>query len=818
MDKEKSSLKRKGWRWIRATAIVMAAAFVIFLILNWVFPLPDRIEYSTIVTDDKGEVVHAFLTSDQQWRMKTELSEISPLLRKTIIEKEDKYFYYHPGINLLAMARAFFRNIIHMRRTSGASTITMQVARRLEPKKRTYWNKLREMFRALQLEWKYSKDEILQLYLNEVPYGGNIEGVKSASVLYFKKDPDHLSLAEITALSVIPNRPSSLVIGRNNDRIVAERNKWLRRWAREKIFTEKTIEDALSEPLTASRGETPDFIPQLSWKLKKKGGDIIHTTIALNMQRKVEKLVKDYSRNLALKNIRNSAVIVIDNQTHRVVSYVGSADFRDSLDGGQVNGAAAVRQPGSTLKPLLYGLCIDEGLLTPRMMIMDVPVNYEGYIPENYDRRFNGYVTMEYALEHSLNIPAVKSLKALGKDKLIRRLGQCDFQQVKKDQSKLGLSMILGGCGATLEEMTGLYSIFANGGKYVRPVYTVDSGVAGAGAGGVGAGGAAGAGKAGGAADGAGGARAMGAGGAAGTGVSGAGETILSPAATYMINEILSKVNRPDFPLTWESTLHLPKIAWKTGTSYGRRDAWSIGYNKRYTVGVWVGNFSGLGIPELSGANVATPLLFTVFNTIDYDDDGSWFAQPADCDVRTVCSETGQPPADRCTQLVTDYFIPLVSPSKKCDNMEEILVSADEKMSYCRVCLPSAGYKKKWYKVVPPEMKDYYENNRITYVPVPPHNPSCEKVFREGAPVVTSPSNGNEYLINKKDPQPLQLRCRAGNDVGKVYWYINNKFFKTADAGGRQFFIPEEGPVKISCTDDKGRNKDIWIRVRYVDL
>jgi penicillin-binding protein 1C len=762
----------------------VAAAFLLFLLLNRLFPLPDRIEYSTIITDDKGEVIHAFLTRDQQWRMKTDLADISPLLRKTIVEKEDKYFYYHPGINPVAMARAFFKNIIRMRRTSGASTITMQVARALEPKKRTYWNKLAEVFRALQLEWKYSKNEILQLYLNKVPYGGNIEGVKSASILYFKKNPDHLSLAEITALSVIPNRPSTLVMGRNNDRIVEERNKWLHRWAREKVFTGREIEDALAEPLTAIRGTTPNFIPHLAWKLKKKGGDIIHTTIALNTQRKIEKLVKDYSRTLALKNIRNAAVIVLDNHTHRVISYVGSADFRDSTDGGQVNGATAIRQPGSTLKPLLYGLCIDEGLLTPKMMITDVPVNYQGYAPENYDRKFNGYVTMEYALEHSLNIPAVKSLKSLGKDKLIRKLALCDFQQIKKDQSKLGLSMILGGCGATLEEMAGLYSIFANGGRYVQPAYTRDSVAAGSGR------------------------------------VSGgaAGERILSPAATFMINETLSKVNRPDFPLNWESTVHLPKIAWKTGTSYGRRDAWSIGYNQRYTVGIWVGNFSGLGIPELSGANVATPLLFTVFNTIDYDDDESWFAQPTDCDVRMVCSETGLPPAATCTHLVTDEFIPLISPSRKCDNMQEVLVSADEKISYCRSCQPSAGYRKKWYKVIPPEMKEYYEANRIAFAVIPPHNPNCEKVFREGAPVVTSPSNGNEYLISKKDPEPLQLRCRVGNDVGKVYWYINNKFYKAGEAGSRQFFIPEEGPVKISCTDDKGRNKDVWIRVRYVNL
>jgi penicillin-binding protein 1C len=799
--------KKSFTRWMIRIAVTVSCIFLLFLLLNRIFPLPDRIEYSTIVTDDKGEVVHAFLTHDQQWRMKTDLTEISPLLRKTIIEKEDKYFYYHPGVNLLAMVRALGSNILHMRRTSGASTITMQVARELEPKRRTYWNKLIEIFRAFQLEWKYSKDEILQLYLNKVPYGGNIQGVKSASILYFKKEPDHLSLAEITALSIIPNRPSTLVMGKNNDRIVKERNKWLRRWAREKVFTAKEIEDALAEPLTATRGTVPGYIPQLALKLKSKGGDIIHTTIDMNTQLKIEKLVKDYSRTLSLKDIRNAAVIVLDNQTHRVVSYVGSADFHDSLDGGQVNGAMAIREPGSTLKPLLYGLCIDAGLLTPKMMITDVPVNYGGYAPENYDRKFNGYVSMEYAWEHSLNIPAVKSLKALGKDVLIRQLTQCGFRQIDRDRNKLGLSMILGGCGATLEELTGLYSIFANGGRWVKPMYTTDD-TAGGGAGGAGEG------------------VPMrnewsreGKGGGRDTGASAMGGLrVLSPAAAFMVNDILSKVNRPDFPLNWESTTHLPKIAWKTGTSYGRRDAWSIGYNKRYTVGIWVGNFSGLGIPELSGANVATPLLFTVFNTIDYDDDGSWFGQPADCDVRMVCTETGLPPADFCTHLVTDYFIPLVSPARKCDNMEEVFVSADEKMSYCRACLPPAGYKKKWYKVVPPEMKEYYDANKIVYTVIPPHNPHCEKVFREGGPVVISPASDSEYLINRKDPEPLQLRCRVGNDVGKVYWYINDQFYKSGDAGTRQYFIPTEGPVKISCTDDKGRNRNIWIRVRYVDL
>ncbi|HEY0678654.1 MAG TPA: transglycosylase domain-containing protein, partial [Chitinophagaceae bacterium] len=350
--------------------------FILFFLLNWIFPLPDKVEYSTIITDNKGTVIHAFLTTDEQWRMKTTLDEISPLLRKTIIHKEDKHFYRHPGINPVAMTRAFFKNIFRGKRTSGASTITMQVARALDPGKRTYLNKLVESFRALQLEWKYDKDEILQLYLNLLPYGGNIQGVKSASILYFGKNPDHLSLAEITALSIIPNRPSTLVIGKTNEAIVKERNRWLQVFAKEKVFTQQEITDALQEPLTASRGIVPKLAPHLAYKLKRQGGDIIHTNIRLNEQLKIEKLVADYSRSLTLKNIHNAAVVVIDNQTHEVISYIGSADFYDSTDGGQVNGAAAIRQPGSTLKPLLYGLCFDEGLLTPKMVMTDVAVNY----------------------------------------------------------------------------------------------------------------------------------------------------------------------------------------------------------------------------------------------------------------------------------------------------------------------------------------------------------------------------------------------------------------------------------------------------------
>jgi penicillin-binding protein 1C len=769
-------LQRFGLKLVKRTAIGLVALFFLFMILNWLFPLPDKIEYSTIITDDKGNVIFASLTSDQKWRMKTELNEISPLLQKTLVEKEDKYFWSHPGVNPVAMVKSGFKDLVQWRRASGASTITMQVARMLEKRPRTLLSKLIECFRAFQLEWKYSKKEILQMYVNLAPYGGNVEGVKSASVIYLNKMPDHLSLAEITALSIIPNRPVSLVPGRNNDRIVEDRNRWLRKFARDKHFTEKEITDALNEPFNARRSAVPFHAPHLAYRLRRQlQTENIATHIHLEMQQKIEQLVADHSRSLYLKNIRNAAVVVIDNTTHRVVTYVGSANFKDTIDAGQVNGATAIRQPGSTLKPLLYGLCVDNGLLTPKQVVNDVAVNFSGYAPENFDKRFNGYVTMEYALDHSLNIPAVKALNQLGKEKMIAKLSDCNFSQVRKDQHKLGLSLILGGCGTTLEELTGLFSVFANNGVYIQPSYSMAD-------------------------------------------TAGRRSRILSEAANFMIAEMLSKVNRPDFPLNWQSSVHLPKIAWKTGTSYGRRDAWSIGFNQKYTVGVWVGNFSGASCPELSGAEVATPLLFKVFNTINYDADQQWFTPPAACQQRKVCSVTGLPPNNFCTDQMLDYFIPLTSSNIVCRHKQEILTDEKETVSYCKSCQPATGYKKKLYTAVSPEMQKYFEDNQLVYEKIPPHNPQCERVFAEGAPAILSLGNGSEYLISKSDPEPLMLSCQAETGVSKVYWYINNQLFKAAGAKEKIFFNPEEGPIKISCTDDKGRNRDIWITVKKVNM
>jgi len=782
----------------RAFWLSTGVVLLVFL-LDVVFPFRIQPRYSTLVTAADGTVLHAFLNEEDKWRLYTELDEITPLLRQTILQKEDRYFYYHFGINPVSVGRALAKNLATGRRTSGASTITMQVVRLLEPRKRTYGSKIIEMLRALQLEAHYSKDEILQLYLNLIPYGSNVEGIKSASMLYFGKLPQVLSLAEITTLTIIPNRPSSLRLGRKNSLIVQERNKWLRRFGKAGLFEPQVIEDALREPLNASRREAPKLAPHLAIRLRKHYATtpIIRSTLVPTRQTQAEQLTRNYVNRLRSMNIHNAAVVVINNETMNVEAYVGSADFTNPYDGGQVDGIRAVRSPGSTLKPLLYAVAFDKGLMTPKTTLNDVPTNFGGFEPENFDRRFNGKVTVEFALANSLNIPAVKVLSDLTPGVLIEYLKKADFQTVKKQSAGLGLSMILGGCGVTLEELTRLFAAFAHEGQLKELHYTLDD--------------------------------KLNTTSSPALLLKGEGskknntvkdrtfsseERLISPEATYLINSILTQVTRPDLPNNFDNTYHLPRIAWKTGTSYGKKDAWSIGYNRRFTVGVWVGNFSGVGVPELNGANIATPLLFDVFNALDYNSPTGWFKPASDLNRRKVCAESGDVPSEFCTHQLLDYAIMGVSHTRKCQHLKWVFTDPTGLRSYCTECLPDTGYVKKLYPNLAPELIAYYELNRVPYVKIPPHNPACTRVLEVGAPIITSPNDGSEYFL---EGQQLQLACQAANDVKEVYWYLNDRLYQKTSPQTPLFVTPPLGNVKISCSDDKGRNTDIRIKVIAVN-
>lgn len=803
----------------RRTTKIVFTILLLFIGLDLLFPLPDKKEFSKEIHAKDGTLLTAYLTSDDKWRLRTEIDEVSPELIKAIIEKEDSWFYFHPGINPIAVIRAFYKNISTGETQLGASTITMQVARLLEPKKRTYLNKIVELFRAIQLEVKYSKKEILELYLSLLPFGGNIEGVKSASYIYFNRPPDKLSLAQSITLAVIPNDPnnlrldktiSSVVIpgseatlptgqaGRESDNknslsdseqvgmtrkysasVIQKRNFWINKFKQEKIFSSSDLDDAINEPVESNRYQMPVIAPHFSQYLKDKfNGDIIRTNLDLSIQRTAENILLRNVKKGFYKGITNGAVLIIDNKNSSVVAYCGSADFYDEGSFGQVNGITAIRSPGSTLKAALYAYAFDEGNLTPQMKFADIPTDFHGYQPENYDLKFYGNVTTEFALINSLNIPAVKLLEQVGLNNFTNFLEGCGFNQIQKQKRQLGLSMILGGCGTNLQELTRLFTAFARKGKLFPLHFLSEEEV-------------------------------------------NEGEQILSEASSYLAANILSGTNRND-GADLSQFSKLPKFAWKTGTSYGKRDAWAIGFNPNYTIGVWMGNFNGVGSPNLSGAEVAVPLLFDLFNAIDlpvrqagYNSDIKWFEKPEELISRKVCSESGLIPTHYCPNVITDFAIKDKSHNQVCDIHKPVYVNLNETIQYCTNCLPASGYKKEVFTVYQPELSVWLYQNKIDYNKPPQHNSECNAKFAEGGPKILSPTEDYEYFLEKNSGQEILLLAASDSRVKTHYWYINDKFYKKCKPGERIFFNPDKNELKITCMDDKGRDEIVHLSVKY---
>jgi len=749
--------------------------FIIFILADRLFPISTKINYAPIVVSAEGEILQAYLSADDKWRMYAHYQEISPDFIKIILFKEDKYFYYHFGVNPIAIFRAFIKNTWQGRKTSGASTITMQVARLLNPQPRTYLQKAIEVFRAIQLEWHYTKNDILTMYLNLLPYGSNIEGIKAASWLYFGKNPTQLSWAEIALLCVIPNRPTSLTLTRHSQQWLIARNTLLDALYHNQIISKEDWESAKSEPIELTRRSLPQHAPHLGRRLQQTlpNQAVIRTTLQIRQQDKVTSLTQKYLSSLSRYGIHNAGVLVIDNATRQAVAYVGSPRFDDDAHAGQVDAVRIVRSPGSTLKPFIYGLGFDKGLCTPKTTFTDVPTDFDGYSPENFDLKFHGKITVEKALAHSLNVVAVKMLDQIGVESLITLLETAHFRSIAKQRKRLGLSLALGGCGVTLEEMTALYASLACGGIYQPITYVqTDSPL-----------------------------------------VLQQEVRLLSAESSFMLTEILSQIERPDLPNNADASLDAPRIAWKTGTSYGRRDAWSIGYSQHYTVGVWLGNHDGKGVQELTGAGMATPLLFKIFRALE-NQASLPNAQPPHIKSRVVCAETGLPPAETCENLTSDWFIPLVSPSQSCHHQKTAFIDINEKYHFCSACLPIYGYRKKLYPNYPPELITYFDAEHIPYIRLPPHYPHCQHIFSEGkAPIITSPVAGREYILTTQQTE-MVLACQTTNQTNFVYWYVNNQLIKKATPTERVFTVLPKGKVKISCTSDAGHTSHIQVIVK----
>ncbi|MBR9977123.1 MAG: penicillin-binding protein 1C, partial [Bacteroidetes bacterium] len=492
------------------------------------FPPPAFPQYSTQVFDARGELLNAFLTPDDKWRLRTRLDHVNPDVMRALLYKEDRWFFLHPGVNPYAVLRALWSNVRSGRRVSGASTITMQLARMLEPAERRYAIKFREMLRALQLELRYSKHELLERYISLLPMGGNIEGVASASWLYFNRPAEKLSTAQSAALAVIPSDPNRLRPDRGTEALQRRTQALLRRLRDSGLFSDADIAAALGEDFDVARTAPPRRAPHFSLiATARTDRDLLHTTLDPVVQDAAERLLRNHVQRVSAEGVRNGAVLIIDNDSMSVAAWCGSADFDDVATQGQVDGVRAVRSPGSTLKPFLYASAFDEGALTPAMRLLDIPVDYGGYMPENFDASCRGEVSVREALLTSLNIPAVRELARQGVGPFINRLAGAGFRTIATSREHLGLSLILGGCGVTLEELTRAYSMFARQGRLQRLRFFPGE-------------------------------------------TDGEGSAMMTSATAWLVTDILSGHDRPDLPAELRATSRLPRFAWKTGTSYGK--------------------------------------------------------------------------------------------------------------------------------------------------------------------------------------------------------------------------------------------------------
>jgi len=556
------------WPKLLRAASGLAATLALLLALDILFP-PDLTRFeerSDLVLDAEGGILRAFTTSDGMWRLPVDAGDVDPNYIDALIAYEDQRFYSHPGVDPLAVARAASQWVQNGRIVSGASTLTMQTVRLLEPRPRTLLSKLIEALRAIQLERRFAKDEILSMYLTLAPFGGNLEGVRAASLAYFGKEPAELTVSQAALLVALPQSPERLRPDRNPQAAAAARSRVLNLLGRRGALMEARAFEANEDPVPQSRAALPFHAPRLARALRGAGDErVVRTFVAPEFQAQVERISRDVA--VGLEEEASVAVIVVENETHRVVAYSGGADFWGP--GGQVDLARARRSPGSTLKPIIYGMAFDDLALHPETLITDQAVVFGNYAPQNFDRGFLGEVTVRTALQQSLNVPAVMVLDGVGPMRFASRLRQVG---ARIEFGGLGdapaLPLALGGVGISLADLTMLYAGLANQGE-VRSLVFSEANIA----------------------------RET--------------NTLMGAPASWYVTDILEGAPRPDGRGYGQSA-----IAYKTGTSYGYRDAWAVGYNSSYTVGIWIGRADGTPRPGSYGRNTAAPVLFQVFDQL----------------------------------------------------------------------------------------------------------------------------------------------------------------------------------------------------------
>jgi penicillin-binding protein 1C len=562
----------KGRRW-RVIAITFAFAFVAIsaVFSVWVYrlgppPLGESMQFSTLVLDREGRLLRAFAAPDGRWRLPVRVDGVDPRYFEVLLAYEDSRFRRHHGVDPLATLRAVGQLARNARIVSGGSTITMQVARLLEPRsERSLGAKLRQMVRAVEIERKLSKDEVLNLYLNLAPFGGNLEGIRAASWVYFGHEPRRLTLGEAALLVALPQSPEARRPDRSHDAARKARNRVLDRLQSQGTLSAAEVAHAKAEPVPAARRPMPMLAPHVADALVAAAPDVrLHrTTLDAIWQKSLEELARDRARSFGPEI--SVAIVAVDNATGEVRTRVGSSDYFDLRRSGAVDMTRAIRSPGSTLKPFIYGLGFEDGFIHPETLIDDRPARYGAYAPENFDLTFQGTVSVRHALQQSLNVPAVAVLDRVGASRFAARIAQAGGTLALPKGETPGLAMALGGVGVTLEDLVGLYAGLARGGTTLALTERQRDAAP-----------------------------------------APQPRRLMEPVAAWYVGSVLIGTPPPE-----NAVGH--RIAFKTGTSYGYRDAWSVGFDGRTTIGVWVGRADGAPMPGLIGRSVAAPILFDAF-------------------------------------------------------------------------------------------------------------------------------------------------------------------------------------------------------------
>ncbi len=752
------------------------------MLVIYIFILPSQLFTNptcSVIEDNDGNLIGARIAEDGQWRFPH--NDVVPeKFKHCIIQFEDKNFYSHPGVDLLATCRAAYQNITSGRIVSGGSTLTMQVIRlSRQGQSRTFLEKFIELIIATRLELTTPKEKILAYYSSNAPFGGNVVGLDAAAWRYYGRNSHQLSWAESATLAVLPNAPSLIFPGKNHDKLLAKRNRLLDKLQAKGIIDKMTCEISKEEPLPQKPLRLPNLTTHLhNLIIKENKGKRVKTTIDRHLQEKCNEIIKNHNFQLKFNEVHNAAAIVIEVETGNILAYVGNTSGTKE-HGNEVDVIQAPRSTGSILKPLLYASILSDGEILPNTIVDDVPTKIAGYTPKNYNLKYSGVVPASKALSRSLNVPIVRMLQDYGLQKFHHRLQKLNLNTINKPANHYGLTIILGGAESSLWDITNLYANFSRtlnhfekyNGKYnlndYRPhnyLFNYET----------------------------------------------PNEQLedfnnISASSIYLTYKALLEVNRPDDEANWKYFSGNQKIAWKTGTSFGFRDAWAVGTTPDYVVGVWAGNADGEGRPGLTGINSAAPILFDIFDLLPIE---NWFNIPYDeMEKVGVCRKSGMRASDICEPIDTTFVQKSGLKTPPCKYHQ--LVHLDN--SGYRVnsdCEDVNNMKHKGWFVLPPVQEWYYKSTDPTYIKLPPYRTDCQDLEAKPLQLIYPEHNALIYI-------PIELTGKKGKVVFEaahrkqsttLFWHIDNSYVGTTKGIHEMGLNIKEGEHLLTVVDELGNS------------